>query len=427
MPPADPLADLSPVLSPADPGGRRYLARLRRAARADPDAPPAGAVLLGASGAALALAGQMCRRGVAVTVIEGDADAADRLRAHLARASAPGVGQGIAVAGTDMPQARAALAAAGLVIDTSGAAPAGLALARGAVAPGALVVALADAPVPLPDPGRVVLLRLVAPGAGLVEVLAHPGHDPAALTRAARLAAGLGCAAIHLPPGAEGPGARLLARLEWVAEALVFVGATPWDLDAAAEGVGFACGPFALMDRLGVDSALPRRARLTAAGVALPDPGVIARMVAEGRLGRRASVGWFRYPGGGGQVTDPLIEDLVREEAWFARHPQRSLDEGTLARHLLAALIDEAARLLDEGAVASPGDIDLAAALALGFPPHLGGPVRLADRRGAGAYLRAVQALRDDLAGLPGLPDPAPALQQAARTGQPLSAQLRPR
>jgi 3-hydroxyacyl-CoA dehydrogenase len=417
----DPQSNLPPCV--ADRDGLRHLAGLRRAARVDPAPLPQRAVLLGASGAAVALAGRLADRGVTVTVIEGDADAAARLTAHLARLgdqSAEVVGRGrISVAETTAP-----LAGAGLVIDTSGSPGHGGWLASAVqMAPGdAVIAALTETASGLPHPARVVALRLVAPGAGLIEVLSHFDSHPESLNRATHLAAGLGCAPIRVPTGAEGAGARLLARFEAVAEALVFAGAAPWDLDAAAEAAGFAQGPCALMDRLGVDSVLPRRARLAAAGVALPDPGVIARMVAEGRLGRRASVGWFRYPGGGGQVTDPLIEDLVREEAWFARHRQRTLPEPVLARHLLAALIDEAARLLDEGAVASSDDIDLTAALVLGFPPRMGGPVRLADRWGAKAALAAVQALAKDLTGMAGVPPPSARLVRAASDGQPLAA-----
>jgi 3-hydroxyacyl-CoA dehydrogenase len=420
---SDPQPTFAPHAQPAAPrDGLRHLAGLRRLARVNPAPLPERAVLLGASGAAVALAGRLADRGVSVTVIEGDADAAARLTAHLARLggrSVEVVGRGrIGVAETAAP-----VAGAGLVIDTSGSPGQGGWLAKAMqIAPDdTLIAALTETASGLPHPARVVALRLVAPGVGLIEILSHPDSPPVTSIRTARLAAGLGCAPIRVPTGAEGAGARLLARFEAVAEALVFAGAAPWDLDAAAEAAGFAQGPCALMDRLGLDSALPRRARLAAAGAALPDPGVIVRMVAEGRLGRRASVGWFRYPGGGGQVTDPLIEDLVREEAWFARHPPRPFDDATLARHLLAALIDEAARLMDEGAVTGPGDIDLAAALALGFPPRLGGPVWLADRWGAGAALAAVDSLRADLSGLPDVPHPAQALHRAARSGLTLA------
>lgn len=430
-----------PVSTPLVPAPRpcrdgwRHLVRLRQALRAGTggDRPNAGprrttgsialpgqAVLLGASGAALALASRMRARGLQVTIIESDTDAAVRLRAHLTRLGAE-------VSVTDDP---ARLSGAGLVIDTCGEADPGprLTAAIAQVAPEALLAGLIETGGALSGPDRLVALRLVAPASGLVEVMARSGHDPEANMRANRQAAGvahaLGCLPVQVPAGAEGAGARLLARLEATAEALAFAGAPAWDLDAAAEALGFAQGPCALMDRLGVDSALPRRARLTAAGMDLPDPGVIARMVAEGRLGRRASVGWFRYPGGGGQVTDPLIEDLVREEAWFARRTLREFDLPTLGRHLLAALIDEAARLLDEGAVAGPSDVDLGAVLALGFPPGLGGPVWLADHWGASAALAAVEALRDDLDGLPGVPQAAPALRRAARSGQPLGHSL---
>jgi 3-hydroxyacyl-CoA dehydrogenase len=441
IPERTPVPILPSLPAPADAAARRHLARTRRqvVGLLGPAVPrlPATAALLGASGPGLALAARLQTRGLRVTMIEPDADAARRLTEHLARLGAP-------VAVSDDP---ARVAGSGLVIDTSGAPGPGARLSRVAplVSATTPLIALTDSVQGLDGPDRMVALRWIAPGSGLIEVLgrkqdvnvagvdpgADPGADPSpdavaaglthALARA--LARALGCVPLRVPPDAEGAGARLMARLDATAEALIFAGAPAWDLDAAAEAAGFALGPCALMDRLGVDAVLPRRARLTGAGVALPDPGVIARMVAEGRLGRRASVGWFRYPGGGGQVTDPLIEDLVREEAWFARRPMRGFDLQRLGVLLIAALIDESARLLEDGAVSGPGDPDLTAVLALGFPAGLGGPVWLADHWGAGRALAAVEALRADLDGLPGIPDPAGLLQRAARSGRSLTAE----
>lgn len=368
----------------------RHLARARAEARGPkgggPDLPGA-AVLLGANGAALALAGVLAARGLAVTVIEPDRDAAARLADHLCKLALPA-----AVAVGAAPR-RAALAGAGLVVETrpDPGADARLRRALALAPPGARAVRLAEGPVR----GRVPRLRLVAPGSGLAEWFG--GADDAA---AAALSAALGCVPLRLPPAAQGPGARLLWRLEATAEALAFAGLPPWEVDAAAEAAGFATGPCALMDRLGVDAALARRRRFGPAGV---EPGVIARMVAEGRLGRRASVGWYRYPGGGGRVIDPLIEDLVREEAWFARRAPAAPTPAEAGLALVLALADEAARLLAEGAVARPADIDLAAVLALGFPAARGGPAWLLGRCGADALAGGLAALR---ARLPELPAP---------------------
>jgi len=342
--------------------------------------------ILGTGPATPALALALARRLPRLTVVEPDPDTAARLGAHLAR---HGAGQ-VAIA-------PALPASAGLV----------LARARDLPERGgrlwpqeATLAVLVEGP-DEPAPAGALRLRLVMPGAGLVELWPARGGPETG----AGLAAAMGCVPLVLPPGAEGPAARLLARHEATAEALCLAGTTPWELDEAAEAAGFAIGPCALMDRLGLPSAMTRRTRLATGGVA-PPPLVLSRMLAEGRLGRAASVGWYRYPGGGGQVTDPLIDDLVREEARFAGIAARPVPSAALGRHLLAALVDEAARLWAEGAAGDPGDIDLAAVRITGFPRATGGPLRLLARQGRAPVVAALAALAGDLAGLPGQPAP---------------------
>jgi 3-hydroxyacyl-CoA dehydrogenase len=191
------------------------------------------------------------------------------------------------------------------------------------------------------------------PAIGLVEILA--GSDP----RAEGLARRLGALPVTVP---NFTGARLIAALEDAAEALVFEGSTPWEVDAAAEAFGFDLGPCAAQDLRGLDIAY---ARHRATGHALP---VVDRMVPEGRLGRKGGVGWYRYPGGGGRVIDPLVEDLAREEAHFAGVTPRAISDSEIAARLSGALLRAA-----KGLVAEPGVIDLLSVLACGFPADTGG------------------------------------------------------
>lgn len=169
----------------------------------------------------------------------------------------------------------------------------------------------------VPGAGRAVI-DLSTPELALAEVL--DGSDPAALA----LLADLGVPVLIVPAFLAPP---LLARIEAAAEALVFDGSTPWEVDATAETAGFTLGPCVAMDERG----LSRRAR------ALP---LVNRMVDEGRHGRAAGVGWYRYPGGGGRVIDPLIEDMAREEAHFAGQAPRPVPPDEIRARLRAALGD---------------------------------------------------------------------------------------
>lgn len=369
-----------PPLPPLPPPGPalRHLAQARRALRNPAAAawPQGEAVILGASGTVLALVGALAARGHAVAVIERDRDAARRLAEQMDRRGLP------ARAGHDP----AALAGAGLVIEARGGPGAARRLARAlARAPRAAVGLVLDAP-----GGRHPALWLEAPGSGLAEVPAGPSAPVAAA-----LAAAAGCVPLPLRSETGNLAARLLWRLEATAEALAFAGLPPWELDVAAEAAGLTPGPLARMDGLGVDAALARRRRFGPAG---RDPGVIARMVAEGRLGRKGAVGWYRYPGGGGRVIDPLIDDLVREEAWFARRPALPVTPAQAGAALILALVDEAAALGAEGVEGAA--IDLAAVLALGMAPRLGGPAWLLGHWGAAAAGAALAALAEALPGV---------------------------
>ncbi|MEQ3708024.1 MAG: 3-hydroxyacyl-CoA dehydrogenase family protein [Tateyamaria sp.] len=101
----------------------------------------------------------------------------------------------------------------------------------------------------------------------------------------------------------------------------------PWELDAALVDWGYGLGPCEAQDLVGLDVVLSGRSGST------PSP-ILARMVTEGRLGKKGGWGYYRYPGGGGAVIDPLIEDLILEEAHFAKRARQELEGSDLVTRL---------------------------------------------------------------------------------------------
>jgi 3-hydroxyacyl-CoA dehydrogenase len=129
----------------------------------------------------------------------------------------------------------------------------------------------------------------------------------------------------------------------WLAaDHLLMFHTNPWELDEALEAAGYAMGPCAAMDLLGLDVVLDRRQ-----GAASP---ILPRMVAEGRMGKKGGVGHYRYPGGGGAVIDPLIEDLILEEAWFAKVTRHDLSDAELVAQMQTAQAAAVGQLLGRGA-----------------------------------------------------------------------------
>ena len=197
-------------------------------------------------------------------------------------------------------------------------------------------------------------------------------------------------------------------------------GSTPWEIDEAMLGFGCEAGAFETQDDVGVDACLALRRRLSAAlGRPSPRLPIAGRLLEEGRVGRSGSVGWYRYPGGEGLVIDPLVEDLVCEEARFAGVARRAFDAAEIRERLILAMIDEACRLLDEGALARASDVDLVSVLGLGFPRRRGGLMHHADRVGAAALVARVRALAPED---PLRRETAPRLLRAAADGRSPSA-----
>lgn len=146
----------------------------------------------------------------------------------------------------------------------------------------------------------------------------------------ARIAQALDALHLVLPAGAMPLSARFHAALGRALENALLTSGTPEALDAALVAAGFALGPFVLQDRLGIDTLLSQRHAVERA-FGLPPLPLFARAVSEGRLGRKASVGWYRYPGQGGAVEDPLVEDMAEEEAHFAGWRRAQVEEAESA------------------------------------------------------------------------------------------------
>jgi 3-hydroxyacyl-CoA dehydrogenase len=191
-------------------------------------------------------------------------------------------------------------------------------------------------------------------------------------------------------------GNRILARYREAADTILMDGSTPWDVDEAMVNFGYAMGPYEAQDLSGLDIAYANRRRKDATR----DPNrryvpISDRMVDEGRLGKKVGVGWYRYPGGKGRVDDPLIEDLIREEAHFAKVTRTEISEAEIQEQLLLAMINEAADILGEGIAHSATEIDLVSVLGYGFPRWRGGLMHYADELGVPNIVNLISKLSE--------------------------------
>ncbi len=211
---------------------------------------------------------------------------------------------------------------------------------------------------------------------------------------------------------------RLNTRYWDAADAVLIKGSTPWEIDEAMVAFGFAHGPYETQDLLGLDTAYDCRLRQEARqGKSYRTAPIMERMLDLGKLGKKAGAGWYRYPGGGGKVEDPIVADLAIEEAYFAKITRIEYTQEQIRKRLVLGIINEAANILHEGADAH--DIDQTAIQKCGFPSSKGGPLFYADTLGAKAIAAALNELAQD--GATPWP-PAPLFMQCAKTGASITS-----
>jgi 3-hydroxyacyl-CoA dehydrogenase/enoyl-CoA hydratase/3-hydroxybutyryl-CoA epimerase/3-hydroxyacyl-CoA dehydrogenase/enoyl-CoA hydratase/3-hydroxybutyryl-CoA epimerase/enoyl-CoA isomerase len=213
----------------------------------------------------------------------------------------------------------------------------------------------------------------------LIEIIRGGSTDDETVATLADLAGRLGKTAIVVN---DCPGF-LVSRLlfHYLREALYLLreGASMDAIDRAALKYGMPMGPVALMDLIGLDtvSAIFKVMAEGYPGRAEPSP-LLTELVRAGRLGRKTGEGFRAFDG---RMAPPKAE------------PESTADESRMIDRLFLVMALEATRVLDEGIVREPGDVDLGLLLGLGFPADRGGLLRWCDSLGAREVLARVERL----------------------------------
>jgi 3-hydroxyacyl-CoA dehydrogenase/enoyl-CoA hydratase/3-hydroxybutyryl-CoA epimerase len=161
-------------------------------------------------------------------------------------------------------------------------------------------------------------------------------------------------------------------------------------VDRAMAAFGFPVGPINLIDEVGLDIAGKSGAIMADAFGARMEPSDALRQVlGAGRLGRKGAKGFYLYDGSG--KRGDVDESVYRLFPGGAKRTTLPKDE--IQRRLSLAMVNEAARCLEEGIVRSARDGDIGAVFGIGFPPFRGGPFRHIDALGAGVVVEQLRAL----------------------------------
>jgi 3-hydroxyacyl-CoA dehydrogenase len=213
-------------------------------------------------------------------------------------------------------------------------------------------------------------------------------------------------------------GNRILATYRKAADHMVLDGASPYQIDKALTDFGFAMGPFAVADLAGLDIGWAVRKRKRAEGMdpRERDSSYMDKICEAGNFGQKTGKGYYVYEAGkrGGTPNPEVTELIEAERAEKGITPKEFSDEEIVTRYM-AAMVNEAAKVVGEGIARRPLDVDMTLLFGYGFPRYRGGPLKWADMQGLDTLLANIKsyAEEDDF-----FWQPAPLLERLVAEGR---------
>jgi 3-hydroxyacyl-CoA dehydrogenase len=266
-------------------------------------------------------------------------------------------------------------------------------------------------------PSQVVGLHFFSPAnvMRLVEIVRGAKTSPETLATAQAFAKRLGKVGVVVGNCRGFVGNRMMFPYMYEAQFLVEEGATPQQVDEALTAFGMAMGIFAVDDMAGLDVAWRVRQELDQ----FSEPGARKPLVADrlcemGRFGQKTGKGWYTYGDDRKPRPDPEVLSLIEQLAAAHGIRRRAFTNEEIIERTIYALVNEGARVLDEGYALRAADIDVIYITGYGFPAWRGGPMFYADRVGLKKIYDRVSTFHRELGQRW---DPAPLLERLAREG----------
>ncbi|NWG74802.1 MAG: enoyl-CoA hydratase/isomerase family protein [Rubrivivax sp.] len=214
-------------------------------------------------------------------------------------------------------------------------------------------------------------------------------------------------------------GNRMIEQYSRQAGFLLEEGCTPQQVDKAIEKFGFAMGPFRMGDLAGNDIGWAIRKRRYVEKPDLRYSKTADLLCEMGRFGQKTGAGWYDYqPGKRDAIPSPVVEKMIEDYRKELGITPRKIGDDEIVHRLVFSLVNEAARILEEGIASKASDIDMVYLTGYGFPLHRGGPMCYADTVGLFNVVRAMKRFaknpHDDAA----FWQPAPLLAKLAAEGK---------
>jgi len=217
-------------------------------------------------------------------------------------------------------------------------------------------------------------------------------------------------------------GNRMIEQYVRQAGFLLDEGCTPQQVDRAIEGFGFAMGPFRMGDLAGNDIGWAIRRRRYIEKPQQRYSASADRLCELGRFGQKVGAGWYDYlPGQREARPAPVVDEMLQAHRRAIGATPRSISDEEIVQRLVLALVNEAARLLEEGVAQRASDVDLVYLSGYGFPLWRGGPLCWADELGLPAVVQAMQRFAANPMDDAGFWQPAPLLLRLAAQGKRFS------
>lgn len=178
-------------------------------------------------------------------------------------------------------------------------------------------------------------------------------------------------------------GNRMLAQRQREAQKLVLEGALPWDIDRVLYHFGFPMGPFAMSDLAGLDLGWIREKSSSA---------TLREILCEmDRRGQKTGAGYYDYDEKRNAIPSPVVEGIIRDFAARQGKTSRVVSEQEILERCIYPMINEGAKILEEGKAIRASDIDVVWVNGYGWPVYRGGPMCYADRIGLDKVLAAMK------------------------------------
>ncbi|MGC2696136.1 MAG: 3-hydroxyacyl-CoA dehydrogenase NAD-binding domain-containing protein [Candidatus Angelobacter sp.] len=211
-------------------------------------------------------------------------------------------------------------------------------------------------------------------------------------------------------------GNRMFGPYRREAQFLIEEGATVEAVDRALYEFGMAMGPLAVGDLAGLDVGWRIRKEFKhTEKPGIRQPLAEDRLCEMGRYGQKTGAGWYKYDENRRAIPDPTVEENVRKWAAEAGINQHSVSNEEIVDRLIYALVNEGARILEEGYALRAVDIDIIYLNGYGFPAHRGGPMWYADTVGLKKVYDRISEFHKQHGELW---EPAPLLKRLAEQGK---------